>query len=70
MRDSNGDIVILNKNFKIIKASKIKEVTALNNQVPECTCELENGQKIVLPLKITSFVKYLKSICNINVIGK
>lgn len=70
MRDIHGDIVILDKNFKLMKASKIKEITAESSQIPECTCELENGQKIIVPLKINKVIKYLKSICNIDVFGK
>ena len=70
MRDIHGDIVILDKNFKLLKASKIKEITESSSQIPECTCELENGKKITLPMKISQAMKYLRTICNQNTLGE
>ena len=61
--------IITDKNGHLIRASKIEEITAENEQTRYCTAHLENGKKISLPMSLKKAMKYLKYICNQKTIG-
>lgn len=69
MTNRKGEYIIANKEGKLQLASKIKEVTAEEEQARECKVTLENGQSLKLNMSLRQVLVYLSKICGQKTAG-